>query len=420
MNEDNELNLYNVVKYFIENSGMLFFYTKDDVRIAFNRINTIINIEKKYYNAEIDDKLNELKSYYDFFIKNFDQYSQIEENKTLFIDIMKYDSSIMFCGSTNSLKKYIEMIQKRLNDTNKHLPFFQRKKAVKDGMKQLNTLIRKIDDYRIFYELDVSTNKIDDALKFLKLESFAHKDEIVESYNRMFNEEYNNLMNSTPNIQTLVSKNKQFIYIKDVILGAYANTNLEMDSLLDKYSMSDDAISRAYDYFGLDSTCSKDEMINTVLSVIDDIKTIGIYKLANNVMVANRPIYVSGNVASLNGKGNNFVDTDSLLEIANFYKNVLYKKFGVKEKIVVKPVEKKHKASTDNNEDAYTMSFSTLFDGLSYEEAVNLYYSLMNRLLDLGNEKGKAEARNLEIYWNSIKDGLYNEKNVFSNNGPKR
>lgn len=417
MSESNGLDMYNVVKYFIENSGMLFFFTKDDVKIAYDRISTIFNVEKKYNHVEVDNELKKLKEYYDFFCNNFDQYFEIEGNRKLFSDIVKYDSNLIYCGNSNHLRKYVENEKKKLNEANKNLSFFQKRKNVKESMNELTSIVRRVEDYRIFYELEVPSNKIDKALDFLGLETFASERDIVEAYNKQINDEYNNLTKGEFNFQILFQRSKYFDYIRDIISGAYVNVNLTKQSLLDKYSLSDEAINSAFAYFNLDPDCEKDEMISSVSAVIDDIRVRSVNGLANSVLVGNRNVYVSNNIMSLTNNLNNNVE--ELLEVANFYKNVLFNKFGVKESVQVTPVARKvvpvkKKVKSDN------ISFSTLFNGLDYSEAEKLYYSLMNRLVNSSDDNDLIEAKNLEDYWNSIKNDLGEIKIDNYNGVPRR
>ena len=110
-----ELNVYDIVRYFLEKSWMLFFYTREDVKLAYDRIKTILSSEEKYNGRDVSQELEDLDKFYNYFINNFDEYSQIEENKNLFVDIMRIDSNIMFYGNSKSLRRYLSREEKKIN-----------------------------------------------------------------------------------------------------------------------------------------------------------------------------------------------------------------------------------------------------------------------------------------------------------------
>ena len=126
-------------------------------------------------------------------------------------------------------------------------------------------------------------------------------------------------------------------------------------------------------------------MMEAVSATINEIMTFGSSEYRSNVVFSERDIYINDNIRTLNGNGHYDFDINMVIEIANFYKDVLYKKFGVREKIVVTPVIKKKNGSNIERKNADNLSFDTLFSGLSYNQAETLYYTLMSRLLNSGD-----------------------------------
>lgn len=407
-----ELNIDDVVKYFVENSGMLFFYTKDDVKLAYDRIRTICTCENKYKGVDVTKKLKKLDSYYNFFVENFDKYSQKSQNKELFIEIMKIDSNIMFCGSEFSLNNYKNSLKKNLEEANNALFFFQKRYAVKQGMSKFNSVFSKIKEYRNNYGVELSNSFIDDFLVSLGLNSLSKDEKIIETYNKILSQEYEKCVkNSELNQDILNASSKKVAYIRDILSCFFdLDDKLEKKTLIEIYSKPLSSESEFYEairYFNLDVNCTKEKMIDVVESVIDDVMSVG---LANSVSINK---FSNGYPFSRGSKNN-----DAVLKTINYYKDILYRYFGVEEKEVVGSVEEDN-TSVKPVIDSSVSAFSQLFDGLEYEDARKMYFSLMNNLLNSNSEKNSSKIKELEDYWNLIKDS-YEQADNLSSSKPRR
>lgn len=406
---EEEMNIYNVVRYFVENSGMLFFCTKDDVKIAFDRICLIFNDEEKYFGEDITDKMDELRNYYNFFVNNFDEYSQREENKNLFDEIMNTDSNIVLCGSNYSLDLYFSNAKKQLQEANSSSFFLQRRYAVREGLRKIKAISKQINEYKSFYNLDIENNKVDEIMDCLGLNVLSKEEEIIQAYNNLFDAEYKGIV-STKNVDNdfLTENSNKLSYIRDVISNVYGlDSELEEMSLSDKYLhplAEEPDYYEALRYFNLEPNCSKDVMVDTVERVIDDIMTtelMGKVQKTSNLFI--------------DGANGNKDDYNNALDRANHFKDVLYNHFGAKRTITVKPVIKKQSSVNMKDSTDFSSSFSYLFNGLDYEAARRLYFSMMSNLLNSNNSKDNdLKIKELDDYWNSIKNSYEQTDDVSS------
>lgn len=399
---EEELNIYNVVKYFVENSGMLFFYTKDDVSVAYNRMFSILNSKIKYFGANLTDEINKLKVYYEFFLNNFDEYSQRKQNKELFSEIMKIDSNIMYCGSNYSLGLYFSDAKKKLKKLNSSSFFFQKMYAVRKELHSLSSILSKIKEYKNFYNLDIEKSEIDDILSFLRLDSLASVDEIITAYSELFKKEYAKLVDTKNVDSSFLNKiSNQIAYVRDVLSSVYKlDSKLEKMTLSDRYFQPLSTTPEYYEalrYFGLNPNCTKEEMVDVVETAIDNAMTTELME----------KVTVSNSFTSVLGYNDSKSDT---LERANYFKKVLYDYFNVKEKVVMRPVTIKKSAYTHKKESR--IDFSNLFDGLDYASARKLYLSMRSTLLHSNSKDRDSKIVELDNCWNLIKDTFGEKRDV--------
>ena len=428
---DESLNMNEIVKFFVENSGLLFFYTRDDVKDAYNKIYTILNSKKEFMGLEVEDEINELKVYYDYFLENFDEYNKENNNKQLFVDIMKLDSSIMYCGSNSSFELYLKDVKKQLVEANSARSYFNKRRAIKDGLKNINDVVNKINEYKMRYNIDVENAEIDNVLHYLNLNSLAKEEDIVIAYNEIFKNQYENFArNKTDDsaLKLLKEESDKLSYIRSILVSFYdVDDKLENRKLINAYKEplnTEPEYYKAFRYFGLSSLCSKEVMIDTVENYIDSIM---ITDFVNSL----RPIAnYSSSVAF----------ADEALKEANYYKDILYRYFDIKEHSVRKtvvatkpanpttvvensvkaPVVKKINATVvKKNTDDISVSYSSLFSGLDYNESRKLYYSMMNSMLS-SSTPNNAEIMKLESFWNSIKDDLIEQEDNVVFSKPKK
>lgn len=380
---DSNINIYDVVRYFVEKSGMLFFYTPEDLKKAYDRINVILESKKKYNNIDITEEQKKLDVYYNFFIKNFKEYS--EKNRALFVEIMKIDSNIMFCGSNIALERYMKEITKQLKEANSAQLFFKRRYAVREGKLGIKKIISKIEEYRFNYNLDIEYNKIDEILKFLKLSPLAKENEIIEAYNSLIYLEYTKIVDVQDiDAPVLEKTSKYFSYIRDIIAGVYdLDEELEKKSLYNMYYTplnTENEYNDALQFFKLEPTCTKEKMITTVERVIDELTYANLMRSINPI---NNPMMKED-------VGSRKIAND-IVETAEHYKKVLYNFFQIEEKTVKSDEEKET-----------TVSYEELFSGLEYVEARQLYFNLLNQLLNSSDEMDKSKITELTNYWESI------------------
>lgn len=411
-----KIQLNDVVKYFVEQSGMLFFYSPEDVKKAYNRISSILNGRKKHYGINNDLELDKLNRYYGFFIKNYDKYINKEENRNLFVDIMKVDSNIMYCGTKKALELYKKDIKKNLNDANSSLMFFHKRYAVREGMRKIEGIMNRIEEYLSTYNVNIENNEIDKILGLLGLTSLANEDEIVKAYNQLFAEKYKEFSEMKKIEENELKKtSKKFEYLRDVIAHAYGvEKELEQKTLYDIYKqplVAEPEYYEAFRFFGLDPNCKVEEMIDTVEKAMSNI--------VSAELIGSIPTY---NTAMFKSNKNEMKDVGTARERTVYFKKKLYDYFKVEEEktdieeITVQEEENQIEEITQaNNEPENSFSYFDILENLDYNEAKKLYYVLMGKMMSSEPEKNEQRIRELEFCWQKIE-----QKNQQQNKKAKR
>lgn len=272
MEEITEYYLKDAVKYITEKSGILLFESKDDLKLAYNRVKAIIKAESKENTVEEKNA----KKAYECILNNFEEYTSTNENSKLFSIIKDFDLNIIYYGNNQKLQSYFNNKIEKEKAKTKGLPWLR--KSIGKYKKRIRLIEQNLSEYQDFYEIKMQRNVFDEMFEYLKIPNHATSNEIVDAYNKRIEE----IVNSNINVLEVFKEEEILSKYKKIILNTYGEAlPLKREKLSYFYSNKTGEKEKAFKFFEIEekyydaelSEVEKEEIINKIIKKKNEMKT---------------------------------------------------------------------------------------------------------------------------------------------------
>lgn len=418
MEENTEHYLDDAVKYITEKSGILLFESKDDLKLAYNRIKTIIKMKSKGDSTEE----KKAKKAYECILNNFEEYKLTNENSKLISEIKDFDLNIIYYGNHQKMQEYFNNKIEKEKTKNDGLSWLRKRKIMREYRKKIGLIEQNIKEYQDFYEIDIKRNIFDEIFEYLKIPSHTTADEIANAYNKRIEE----IINSDIDVLGMLKEEEILSKYKKIILNTYGETlPLKKENLSYFYSNKAGEREKAFKFFGIEekyfdaelSEMKKEEMINKIIKKKNEI---GINVInTNNSEFANylKIVEYYENILQkyLKIKTENYKSNNNKMMTA-------HKKIPVSQKKIVSSKVQQPTTSVSIREEVKQNSedriryILNIFAGLPYEEARQKYNEIVNNLKKNNNENKNDETIKIfEECWKAIEEEM-SKKIVYVDN----
>lgn len=407
MEEITEYYLKDAVKYITEKSGILLFESKDDLKLAYNRVKAIIKAELK---ENIVEEKNAKKAY-ECILNNFEEYKSTNENSKLFSVIKDFDSNIIYYGDNQKLQSYLNNKIEKEKAKIKGLPWLR--KSIGKYKKRIRLIEQNLSEYQDFYEIKMQRNVFDEMFEYLKIPNHATSNEIVDAYNKRIEE----IVNSNINVLEVFKEEELLSKYKKIILNTYGEAlPLKREKLSYFYSNKTGEKEKAFKFFEIEekyydaelSEVEKEEIINKIIKKKNEMKTYTISR--NNSEIENylkiEEYYEGILLKHLKIKTENYKRDNSKI-VSKPKKIPVSQKIIVPSKVQQNAQQDSIKRESKQSSEERIRYILNMFAGMSYEEARLKYNEMINNLKKNNNENKNDETiKILGECWKAIEEEM--------------
>lgn len=407
MEEITEYYLKDAVKYITEKSGILLFESKDDLKLAYNRVKAIIKAELK---ENIVEEKNAKKAY-ECILNNFEEYKSTNENSKLFSVIKDFDSNIIYYGDNQKLQSYLNNKIEKEKAKIKGLPWLR--KSIGKYKKRIRLIEQNLSEYQDFYEIKMQRNVFDEMFEYLKIPNHATSNEIVDAYNKRIEE----IVNSNINVLEVFKEEELLSKYKKIILNTYGEAlPLKREKLSYFYSNKTGEKEKAFKFFEIEekyydaelSEVEKEEIINKIIKKKNEMKTYTISR--NNSEIENylkiEEYYEGILLKHLKIKTENYKRDNSKI-VSKPKKIPVSQKIIVPSKVQQNAQQDSIKRESKQSSEERIRYILNMFAGMSYEEARIKYNEMINNLKKNNNENKNDETiKILGECWKAIEEEM--------------
>lgn len=407
MEEITEYYLKDAVKYITEKSGILLFESKDDLKLAYNRVKAIIKTELK---ENIVEEKNAKKAY-ECILNNFEEYKSTNENSKLFSVIKDFDSNIIYYGDNQKLQSYLNNKIEKEKAKIKGLPWLR--KSIGKYKKRIRLIEQNLSEYQDFYEIKMQRNVFDEMFEYLKIPNHATSNEIVDAYNKRIEE----IVNSNINVLEVFKEEELLSKYKKIILNTYGEAlPLKREKLSYFYSNKTGEKEKAFKFFEIEekyydaelSEVEKEEIINKIIKKKNEMKTYTISR--NNSEIENylkiEEYYEGILLKHLKIKTENYKRDNSKI-VSKPKKIPVSQKIIVPSKVQQNAQQDSIKRESKQSSEERIRYILNMFAGMSYEEARLKYNEMINNLKKNNNENKNDETiKILGECWKAIEEEM--------------
>lgn len=407
MEEITEYYLKDAVKYITEKSGILLFESKDDLKLAYNRVKAIIKAELKENTVEEKNA----KKAYECILNNFEEYKSTNENSKLFSVIKDFDSNIIYYGDNQKLQSYLNNKIEKEKAKIKGLPWLR--KSIGKYKKRIRLIEQNLSEYQDFYEIKMQRNVFDEMFEYLKIPNHATSNEIVDAYNKRIEE----IVNSNINVLEVFKEEEILSKYKKIILNTYGEAlPLKREKLSYFYSNKTGEKEKAFKFFEIEekyydaelSEVEKEEIINKIIKKKNEMKTNTISR--NNSEIENylkiEEYYESILLKHLKIKTENYKSDNSKI-VSTPKKIPVSQKIFVPSRVQQNAQQDSIKRESKQSSEERIRYILNVFAGMSYEEARLKYNEMINNLKKNNNENKNDETiKILGECWKAIEEEM--------------
>lgn len=407
MEEITEYYLKEAVKYITEKSGILLFESKDDLKLAYNRVKAIIKAESKENTVEEKNA----KKAYECILNNFEEYKSTNENSKLFSVIKDFDSNIIYYGDNQKLQSYLNNKIEKEKAKIKGLPWLR--KSIGKYKKRIRLIEQNLSEYQDFYEIKMQRNVFDEMFEYLKIPNHATSNEIIDAYNKRIEE----IVNSNINVLEVFKEEEILSKYKKIILNTYGEAlPLKREKLSYFYSNKTGEKEKAFKFFEIEekyydaelSKVEKEEIINKIIKKKNEMKT---YTISRNNSEIEKYLkieeYYEGILLKhLKIKTENYKSDNSKI-VSTPKKIPVSQKIIVPSKVQQKAPQDSIKRESKQSSEERIRYILNIFAGMSYEEARLKYNEMINNLKKNNNENKNDETiKILGECWKAIEEEM--------------
>lgn len=407
MEEITEYYLKDAVKYITEKSGILLFESKDDLKLAYNRVKAIIKAELKENTVEEKNA----KKAYECILNNFEEYKSTNENSKLFSVIKDFDSNIIYYGDNQKLQSYLNNKIEKEKAKIKGLPWLR--KSIGKYKKRIRLIEQNLSEYQDFYEIKMQRNVFDEMFEYLKIPNHATSNEIVDAYNKRIEE----IVNSNINVLEVFKEEEILSKYKKIILNTYGEAlPLKREKLSYFYSNKTGEKEKAFKFFEIEekyydaelSEVEKEEIINKIIKKKNEMKTNTISR--NNSEIENylkiEEYYEGILLKHLKIKTENYKSDNSKI-VSTPKKIPVSQKIFVPSRVQQNAQQDSIKRESKQSSEERIRYILNVFAGMSYEEARLRYNEMINKLKKNNNENKNDETiKILGECWKAIEEEM--------------
>lgn len=407
MEEITEYYLKDAVKYITEKSGILLFESKDDLKLAYNRVKAIIKAELKENTVEEKNA----KKAYECILNNFEEYKSTNENSKLFSVIKDFDSNIIYYGDNQKLQSYLNNKIEKEKAKIKGLPWLR--KSIGKYKKRIRLIEQNLSEYQDFYEIKMQRNVFDEMFEYLKIPNHATSNEIVDAYNKRIEE----IVNSNINVLEVFKEEEILSKYKKIILNTYGEAlPLKREKLSYFYSNKTGEKEKAFNFFEIEekyydaelSEVEKEEIINKIIKKKNEMKTNTISR--NNSEIENylkiEEYYEGILLKHLKIKTENYKSDNSKI-VSTPKKIPVSQKIFVPSRVQQNAQQDSIKRESKQSSEERIRYILNVFAGMSYEEARLRYNEMINKLKKNNNENKNDETiKILGECWKAIEEEM--------------
>lgn len=407
MEEITEYYLKDAVKYITEKSGILLFESKDDLKLAYNRVKAIIKAESKENTVEEKNA----KKAYECILNNFEEYTSTNENSKLFSIIKDFDLNIIYYGNNQKLQSYFNNKIEKEKAKTKGLPWLR--KSIGKYKKRIRLIEQNLSEYQDFYEIKIQRNVFDEMFEYLKIPNHATSNEIVDAYNKRIEE----IVNSNINVLEVFKEEELLSKYKKIILNTYGEAlPLKREKLSYFYSNKTGEKEKAFKFFEIEekyydaelSEVEKEEIINKIIKKKNEMKTNTISR--NNSEIENylkiEEYYEGILLKHLKIKTENYKSDNSKI-VSTPKKIPVSQKIFVPSRVQQNAQQDSIKRESKQSSEERIRYILNVFAGMSYEEARLKYNEMINKLKKNNNENKNDETiKILGECWKAIEEEM--------------